>query len=434
MTYQPVPIPAHVPEKLKITLWDFTWYTRTGPGEPFEDLDRAFEQAVERGYNTIRICAMPYLLFGSGLDTTAASFGPLGGEYAQGTRWYDVKHRTTLDARHHLVALFEAAQRHDVFVIVSSWEYQQSSSFYGDRTWYDALTGVPPEERAVAIAHAQADLYEHLDARGLADRVAFVELHNEVQYGMLTDGLEPEGGDAVVPLRDRLAAGLDAFHERLPHVPVTVNYARVPVDAMRGIPDTIDVAVFHPYLYGVLGELAEHLALRDEDRFTTERARPFLRPGAPGYEEWQPPREDMWRKDATIVGKPEIYVHDWCDADAWDRYLYEHHQEHHQAMRLKLDTWLDVAHDFSARRGVPLVFGEGWVGYTPLNTWYEEGPVGAEVCRAAARKAHDIGAWGSIVCSNAAPHHPMWRERALQQECNALFADGGPADGGAAGA
>ena len=32
-------------------------------------VDAAFGQAVERGYNTVRICAMPYLLFGDhGID------------------------------------------------------------------------------------------------------------------------------------------------------------------------------------------------------------------------------------------------------------------------------------------------------------------------------------------------------------------------------
>ena len=55
-------LPAHLPDRLTITLWDFSWYVRTGPGEPFEDLDAAFAQAVERGYNTVRICAMPFLL------------------------------------------------------------------------------------------------------------------------------------------------------------------------------------------------------------------------------------------------------------------------------------------------------------------------------------------------------------------------------------
>jgi hypothetical protein len=138
MTYVPVRRPAHLPERLTITLWDFSWYVRTGPGEPFEDLDRAFAEAVDRGYNTVRICAMPYLLFGSGLDTSALRLGPLGGEYGQRVRWYDVGHRTVIDARDHLLTLFQAAKRHDCFVIVSSWEYQQSSSFAGDSSWCDA--------------------------------------------------------------------------------------------------------------------------------------------------------------------------------------------------------------------------------------------------------------------------------------------------------
>ena len=55
--YAPTPVPTHLPEKLTITLWDFSWYVRTGPGEPFEDLDRAFTEAVQRGYNPVRICA-----------------------------------------------------------------------------------------------------------------------------------------------------------------------------------------------------------------------------------------------------------------------------------------------------------------------------------------------------------------------------------------
>jgi hypothetical protein len=50
-------LPASLPERLTITLWGFSWYVRTGPGEPFEDLDAAFAQAVERGCNTVRLAA-----------------------------------------------------------------------------------------------------------------------------------------------------------------------------------------------------------------------------------------------------------------------------------------------------------------------------------------------------------------------------------------
>jgi O-methyltransferase involved in polyketide biosynthesis len=87
---------------------------------------------------------MPYLLFGSGLDTSSLRLGPLGGRFGQRVRWYDVKQPTVIDARAHLIALFEAARRHDCYVIVSSWEYQQSSSFAAEPDWCQALMGSTP--------------------------------------------------------------------------------------------------------------------------------------------------------------------------------------------------------------------------------------------------------------------------------------------------
>lgn len=146
---------------------------------------------------------------------------------------------------------------------------------------------VEPDQRAVALANAHADLYEYLEQHGLADRVAFVELHNEVQAGYLTEGLP--GENHVLELSERLTNGLNAFHQRLPQLPVTVNYARVPIEALRGVPENIDVAVFHPYIYGVLDDLVVDFALRDEANFSTERVRPLLREGAPDYATWLPP-------------------------------------------------------------------------------------------------------------------------------------------------
>ncbi|MFG1928116.1 cellulase-like family protein [Cryptosporangium sp. NPDC048952] len=406
--------------KLAMTLWDFSWYTRTGPGEPFEDLDRAFTEAVERGYNAVRICAMPFLLFRSGLDTSALTFESFGGEYGQRTRWYDVRGRTTLNGRAHLLDFFRAAARHDVKVIVSSWEYQQSPSFSGDDAWHRALRAVPVSERPLALADAHADLVDLVKSEGLADTVAFVELHNEVQVSALTEDGRFGG---VVELRDALEAGIDRFKERHPSVPCTVNYAHVPIGELRGVPRNIDVAVFHPYVYGVLDQLIDEFALRDPSRpFPQERAyAELLRDGAPPLEDWQPAENRRWTLDATVMQPRELYAHDWCDPDKWDRWLYDRYGAHRVAMRAVLDLWLAAAADLASDRGVPLVFGEGWVGYTPLHTDFEEGPVGAEICEYAVRRSREIGAWGTIVCSNAAPHHPMWVDVVLQQRLTAEF-------------
>lgn len=424
--YVPVPIPAHLPDKLTITLWDFSWYVRTGPGEPFADLDAAFAGAVERGYNTIRICAMPYLLFGSGLDTSAVRLGSLGGAYGQRVRWYDVHSPTVIDGRAHLLALFEAARRHGCFVILSSWEYQQSSSFAATDDWCQALMAIDPEQRAEAQAVALADLVDFLAEHGLDDRIAFTEIHNEVQVGHLADGLGNDPVDRVVGLRPRLERALAIFHDRHPQRPVTVNYARVPVEAMRGVPETIDVLVTHPYVYGVLGAFIATYGLRgrtadfDQARANAE----ILLPGAPPIGDWGP--DEPWRLVATIVAEPEIYVHDWGNAEAIDRWLYRHYPVWEREMITTLGLWLDVARDWAVSHDVPLVFGEGWVGYTPHDGRFEEGPVGAEFCRLAINESLRVDAWGTIVCSNAAPQHAMWDDVTLQQDCATAFVSGTP--------
>lgn len=426
MSYVPVPRPAHLPQRLTITLWDFSWYVRTGPGEPFEDLDRAFAEAVDRGYNTVRICAMPYLLFGSGLDTSALRLGSLGGDYGQRVRWYDVGHPTVIDGRAHLLSLFRAAQRHGCFVIVSSWEYQQSSSFAADPGWCNALMSIDPERRAEAQAIALADLVDFLAEHQLDDRIAFVEIHNEVQAGHLADGLTDDPYDRVVALRPRLERALAAFRRRHPTRPVTVNYVGVPVGALRGIPEDIDVLSCNPYVYGVLDAFIERYGLRgrpeDFDQSLAERE--ILRPGAPKLNDWAP--DQPWRFAATIVSRPEIYVHDWADPAAVDRWLYRHYPAWEQEMATRLGLWLDAAHEWAMQHGVPLVLGEGWIGYTPRDARFEEGPVGAEFCRLAIDESLRVDAWGTIVCSNAAPHHAMWDDIDLQRQCNDAFRTGSP--------
>src|SRR5690606_41772786 len=101
--------PNHLPRKLTITMWDFCWYTMSMPGEPYHDLGARFEEAVLRGYNTIRICAMPYFLFTSeGVRPGPLSFSNMGQVGAR-TRWYNCKGGATLDGHAHLLRLFAEA-------------------------------------------------------------------------------------------------------------------------------------------------------------------------------------------------------------------------------------------------------------------------------------------------------------------------------------
>lgn len=409
------PAGAVAPDKLTISLWDFSWYAKAGPGEPFEDLDQAFAEAVERGYNTVRICAMSFLLFRSGLDSSALRLGPLQAGVGCRVRWYDVREPFAIDARAHLLALFRAAKRHDCYVIVSSWEYQQSPVFAADRRWLDALLAVPPERRAAVLAEAHADLIDLLASEGLDDRVVLTEIHNEVNQGHLTEGID---GDVTVGLRPRLEVAVETFKKRHPDRPCAVSYARVPLGRMRGIPTTIDTLVVHPYVYGVLQEFRQRFVGPGDQ--PSAAAAEILRPGAPDFAAWQGSLQG-WQREATAISDATLYLHDWCDPDAVDGWLERHYPPHRIAMAQKLTLWLDAAADWAEEHGTNIVLGEGWIGYTPLLSGFEGGDIGAEFCRLAIAEAVRIGAWGTVVCSNAAPHHPMWQDIALQRDCNDVF-------------
>lgn len=84
---------------------------------------------------------------------------------------------------------------------------------------------------------------------------------------------------------------------------------------------------------------------------------------------------------------------------------------------------LEEAHEWAAHSGLPVVIGEGYVGYTPLLAGFEEGPVGKFIAEYALRKGMALGFWGMTLCSNCAPHHPFWDDIAWQQKWNRYILD-----------
>jgi hypothetical protein len=413
-------IPAHLPRKLTISLWDFSWYTMTTPGEPFDDLDRAFSEAVERGYNTVRICAMPYLLFGNGeRDTSRLQFANMGGDFGQHTRWYNARGGALLDGRKHLLQLFRAAQRHNCFIILSSWEFQQSSSFFATPDWYHSLIAIPPEQRCVQLAQAMGRMITFLKQHQLADRIAFVELHNEVEAGMLKD-VARAGEDTFAAEKPYLEAALTTLRNQHSDILMTASYAGIPLTHVRHVAANMQVAQFHIYIYGVLNQLFQQAGLRDtEQPFPNDLTLQLLRPEAPPFAEWQPPTGQEWRLDATVVSRRLFYLHDWVDPDKWDLWLYEHYSAHREAMRQAIDLRVETIANWAEEHQVPAVVGEGYVGYTPLSALFEEGPVGKDIAEYAIAACQRRNFWGIILCSNCAPHHPFWQDIAWQQRLNA---------------
>jgi sugar-binding cellulase-like protein len=408
-------IPSHLPRRLTITLWDFSWYTQTAAGEPFHNLDTAFAEAVERGYNTVRICAMPYLLFGDhDVDTGHLRIAGMGGSIGERTRWYDVRGGAVINGRARLRELFETARRYDCYVILSSWEYQQSPAFLADRDWYDALMNVPPAERHRIMALAMADLVQYLKDADLADRIAYAELHNEVDLSRLRD----VGDDPYWSQRAQVAEAVDLMRRRHPDVLATSCYGITPYLDMDAVPDNGQIAHFHVYVYGVLSALEEWAGVRvPPPEFPRAALRSLLRSDAPDFDVYAKASE-AWRLEATGVSASMFYSYDWVDPVKWDRWLYEDYGAYRVAMRQAIDDRLDVIARWATRRDVPAVIGEGWIGYTPLLAEFEDGPVGQGIAEYAVERCIEHGFWGTVLGSNSAPHHPAWRNVEWQRRWN----------------
>lgn len=419
-------VPQHLPPRLTITLWDFTWYTQTTPGEPFADLDATFEQAVERGYNTVRICAMPFLLFGDhDIDTTALRFTRIGGDVGIRTRWYDVAGGAVLDGRAHLAELFRAARRHGCYVILSSWEYQQSPAFLEGSEWYDALRAVQPHDRHTVLADAMGDLVQWLKDEDLADHIAYAELHNEVDFSRLTLAGGGSEQDPYRPQRPYVEDAVARMRERHPDVLATSCYGLPPHLDMTSVPANGQVAHFHVYVYGVLGALERWAGVRATSGFPSPGLRSLLRDDAPDVASYEG-KVEPWRLAATGVSTSMFYSYDWVDTTRWDTWLYANYGRWQEAMTQALDDRLEALARFAERTAAPLAIGEGWIGYTPLLAEFEDGPVGRTLAEHAMTRCIEHGAWGAVVGSNSAPHHPGWANVEWQQRWNRRMLLGDP--------
>jgi hypothetical protein len=90
-------------------------------------------------------------------------------------------------------------------------------------------------------------------------------------------------------------------------------------------------------------------------------------------------------------------------------------------MRREIESRVTAVAAWARWKNIPAVVGEGWIGYTPLHGAFEEGPVGRALAEHGIRTALDHGVWGMVLCSNAAPHHPLWANEEWQRRMNTLI-------------
>lgn len=409
--------PAHLPEKLTISFPIWGLYDSDGTGV-YADMDKFVREHVERGFNCIRLDD------GAGLmhDKDGVRLPPVDWGYAFGGRDKVVRQNISVvgkvDVYARLIALFEAAKKYDVYVILTSFFYLHTYWYLKDKSLNDSLNEIPPHERYERFGKYLHYIICELEAKGLDDRIAFAEIFNEA------DGLAFCGGYVnKLGFSDEERARFRVEHEEAlallqkqhPQILFAYDLSRCVIDENLA-PKNPQVFNFHSYFmwaaYGAF-EKNEDWLVRDRD---TE--------------------EDVLKS----VNYPELFPNDWkrriwfysnldekklTDADAFltESFLNDL-QKHTDKLYLNADSANEVINGYYD--GCLAVCGEG-VSYCAsyLLRWEENCPEYWELLKKMTLKYREMGLWGSVVRTCCGPEDPTWYTHSEKYvELNNLFLHG----------
>lgn len=145
---RPVGVPSHLPERLTICYYGWDWITSALPDEPYGDLERAMVETRERGFH----CVRPEMGLNWMFDLEGRRRGKLKFlDWIPGASFnlhcVDGKGGGEHDVFDRVMRLFELADKHDMYVIMTEWEYQDAVAHTADARIRDEIIGVPSGSR-----------------------------------------------------------------------------------------------------------------------------------------------------------------------------------------------------------------------------------------------------------------------------------------------
>jgi hypothetical protein len=404
-----------------ICCWTFCWYTHVAPGEAYEDLHAAAEETRVRGFDTLRLCAMPSYVsraLRTGQDLRLAEFraGP-----SRNLRWYDFQGGVAVDPAERLVDLVRAARDSGLQVILSNWDFQQAFKFESEPHLRDALDALPDVDAMFAhVEQTLGDVLGLLEDHDLLDVVATVEIMNEfegAEVGPLTRlaaghaegsgpfvataGYQHTVRAATRPLVERT---IDALRSAFPSLAFTVSttwpWTTPEPPANR---DVVSVNIYltnKPVFAGYFGLFENGDAWFG--RVDDVAAAPILRDGAPPYDDWLAENR-TWRD----LYYPQCYLGRYLDPERHLAFLAAEFDRHEAEIRRATLDLLDEA----ASAGVRWYLGEGYANSPPTTSLWNQSAQSLGFHRWVIEEALRRGACGLTPTTMAAPEHPdVWAE------------------------
>jgi len=407
-------VPDHLPQKLSISSWIWSWIVAATPGEPYDDLERCVLELKQRGFNTVRIeTGLNWAFKLDGQPRGLMTFGPWIAGHGWNLSSMNGRGGGTLDVLERLFRLFELAKQHGIFVILTSWEYQDSTSFVADPRIRAEVYAIPEVDRLRNLAMQHDRLLTLLKKRELEKQVAFVEVHNEPEYSEFSKGPELKGlhQEAVAFLRERhpdiLIGGDFASHD----------YALIPHN----------VQVFDQHIYAgaawYFGELYGETVLQKDfhsaDPHANEILRRVLKKDLVSWDEFMKPAANIrpfWR--------PVMWMFENLDNEKWDAWVAERFVE------WKDRIWAEARKRFAEdaqeghRRNLPLILDEGGFFYPPRLSRFEVSPDGLSLLDLFTDLAIEHNYWGTMPGTYSGPEHLLWQQPEWLRRNNERFLTG----------
>jgi hypothetical protein len=398
---RPPGVPAHLPGRLAISSWIWSWVTYALPDEPYGDLETCVAGLKERGFNAIRVDAgLNWCFRTDGTPRGEMEFGPWAPGVSSNLSTVNHRGGARHDVLKRLVRLMELAKKHDAYVILTSWEYQDSTWMVADPKVRAEVYGIPEKERLLRLVQQHDRLLKLLKEKGLEKHVAFVEVHNEVEYSDFPKG---EEGTA---LHKAAIAFLRAAH---PDILVSGDFG---THDARIVPD--NVQVYDQHLYSGAAVYWDNLYNQTVLHPSFERANPrklalldrLLKKDIVPWDEFA-------RRTGAVrpFWHPIMWLYENLDNAKFDEYMLQSLPKLEPRIKAAAEQAFETDAREAARRAIPAVLDEGGFFFPPYASRWEQSPQALAYFEFLCGLAVKHGWWGYMPTTYCGPEHPLWRER-----------------------
>jgi hypothetical protein len=369
----------------------------------------------DRGFNAVRLEAgLNWCFRQDGSPRGPVEFMQFIPGYSDNFRGGNGRGGGKHDVLARFVRLMELAKAYDVYVLPTSWEYQDSSSFLADPALRAEVMAIPVEERIPLLARHHDRLLQILKQRGLERNLAFVEILNEAEFSLVSVG--PEGKrqweEAVAFLRNR-------------HPDIMFS-SYLGISDNSFVPDNVQVYNQHPYFAirfyfeEIYGPAAWDNAFDPHNPRSLPLFARLCKESVVPFDQFMAAAQNVrefWRK----IG----YLYHNVDPAKFDQHVLGLLPKWDARFRETLDKAFAQGEAAAKRANVPIVVDEGGFFTSPLNSRFEEMPQGLQYFDYSADLAIRHNYWGFLPTTYCGPEMPVWRENPQWlREINSRFIAG----------